>query len=124
MLVYLSPKNLVRGAKIFHKDLDCRQLTKRPSNGEKREPVEVELNELDRPRPCRNCYPDAPVAVSIHRVCAICNTDAGVRPCAHNGGVPVYHERAYGRPGFNHDPGETFAKRQYVWPEHAHLYVS
>jgi hypothetical protein len=124
MLVLIAPDNLRRGTKIFHKDLDCRQLRKRPAIGVKQEPVEVELTELVHPRPCRNCYPDAPVAVSVHRVCPICNTDAGVRACAHNGGVPVYRERVYANPGLNHDPGETHMVQTYVWPEHVHHYVS
>ena len=35
-----------------------------------------------------------------------------------------HHERVYGDPGFNHDPGDTLVMYEYVWPEYAHLYVS
>lgn len=109
-----------RGTKIFHKSLYCRQLRK-PS---RLTPVEVELNELARPRPCYTCYPDAPRSVSVHRVCYVCNTESGPRPCPHNGGVPVYRDVVYPRPGTYHDPGDSRPVPEYVWPEYAHLYVA
>jgi hypothetical protein len=109
-----------RGTKISHKSLYCKQLRK-PT---RLTPVEVELSELARPRPCYNCYPDAPRAVSVHRVCFVCNTDRGPRPCPHNGGVLIHRERVIPRPGVKHDPGDHQVVNEYVWPEALHLYVS
>jgi hypothetical protein len=124
MLVYVAPRSMGRAIKRFHKDLGCTQLTKRPSKGMKREPIEIELNELVRPIPCQTCYPDAPVLKSVHRYCPICDTYPGPRPCPHNGGVPITRERVHSRLGSVHQPGDTYPVTVYVWPEHVYLYVS
>ena len=111
-----------RGATLFHKSLDCRQLTKRPATGKFQDAVELDLNDLKRPRPCRTCYPDAPVAKSVHRLCPKCN-HFRVAPCPHNGGVPVLVDWTRRKGSILTQPGENYQQEVYVWPEHVHQYV-
>ena len=121
-VVYVVPPNLERhGATLFHKNLECRQLTKRPARGVKHTPVEMDLNEVEHPRPCQICYPDAPVPRSVHRRCDLCNTTR-VNPCPHNGGVPVLHSWSW-EPSADNPAGDTYQYEIYVWPERAHLYL-
>lgn len=117
--VYVRGEN--RSEQRFHKDEDCTQLTKRPARGEGRDLREVTLDELYWATPCRNCYPDAPRASSVHLRCEICNSGA-IRPCAHNGGVLVKQLITMRRQTINYEIGDIVVRRKYVWPEHVRHY--
>jgi hypothetical protein len=80
-----NPKHLTR----FHRTPDCRQLRKKPAQGDHRELVEVDLEEVFV-RPCRTCYPDAPAIKLIKAYCPICDSKT---PCQHNGGVQIVDRR-------------------------------
>lgn len=103
--------------------MDCHQLKKRPSTGRNQQVLRVELDDLTRPVPCLICYPDVAHPVSHHRYCYTCDPGK-VRPCAHNGGVPVFQTRTHRKATIYHDVGETYQQRRYVWPEQVRLYIT
>lgn len=102
----------------FHKNRECFQLTKSGSVA-----AEVNLDEIGRAQPCRTCYPDAPRLASAHRWCRECNKQK-IRPCQHNGGVLVPLTRTHRKTTINSDPGDTYIRFDYVWPEQVHLYTN
>jgi len=69
----------------FHRLPTCKQLRKRPAQGNPRELVQLDL-ELVHVRPCKTCYPDAPSTQILKRYCEICESNYA---CEHNGGVRV-----------------------------------
>jgi hypothetical protein len=69
----------------FHRSPDCRQLQKRPSRGEHKKLLYLDLEDVVV-RPCLTCYPDAPRLNIVKRYCADCGSR---RACAHNGGIEV-----------------------------------
>ena len=115
--VYVREKSVV-----FHRSADCFQLKKGPARGPGRALREVPLEELPKPRPCRYCYPDAPRARSRHRYCQECKGSA--LPCEHNGGVLVTLTNTHTKRSIMSEPGDTYQRTRYVWPEQAHLYTS
>lgn len=119
--VYRTKTNPARGR--FHKTDQCVHLT-RKTTGVRQEVIAVDLKELSRGIPCRTCYVDAPKIASAHRYCAECNKKTA-RPCPHNGGIPVVvtMTRKSTRTLFS-EPGDTYTKHVYVWPEKLHLFAS
>jgi|SRR5262245_40113999 len=89
-----NPKHTAR----FHRVPDCRQLRKRPAQGEAHELITIDLAELGV-RPCRTCYPDAPNLKVRKAYCELCQSK---RACEHNGGVLIT-DRA--------------GRHMYVWPD-------
>lgn len=104
-----------RGTSVrFHKAEDCVQLIKRPARGTAHPVEKVNLKELQRPRPCLDCYPDAPSAKFHRHRCFMCNQGRQTRPCEHNGGVKV--TIAYER------LGQLVTKALFVWPDRVRFY--
>src|SRR5215468_7977806 len=89
-----DPKHRYR----FHRDPDCWQLNKKPSRGEHRDLIQVELSEIAA-RPCLDCYPDAPRIKIRHRYCPDCDS---VYACEHNGGIAVT---------------DRIGRRHWAWPD-------
>lgn len=106
----------------FHRSPDCRQITKPPSKGESHPVRAVELAEMtEHARPCKTCYPDAPRIKTAHRFCRICNVEKP-SPCAHNGGVLVKQIATTKYVGLLRDPGDTFLRERWIWPDQAYAY--
>lgn len=108
---------------VFHKTEDCTQLTKKPARGSTHPLEEIDLDQLDKPRPCKRCYPDAPRIKVVRRFCPLCNKTR-TRPCAHNGGVRVTMAYKTNYVGLLRDPGEETVRSIWVWPDQAHHYDS
>lgn len=121
MKVYVTSSNPYR--RRFHRSRSCRQLVKGPATGLRQKVLEIDATAIGTELPCLVCFSDAPRARSAHRYCYICDPGK-VRPCAHNGGVLVPMYRTHQRDGFLHEAGETYLRRQYVWPENATKYLS
>ena len=121
MPVYVTSSNPDR--RRFHRSEDCEQLRKKPSTGRKQQVLTVELEDLARPIPCLRCYPDAPRPVAAHRYCYECDLGR-VKPCAHNGGVPVFQTRVHRKETIYSEAGETYYQQRYVWPEQVRLYIT
>lgn len=66
--------------------------------------------------PCLRCMPEAPRLKFIKRECKICNK--GMRPCEHNGGVPIVVETRNALPTWNGTYG-TNKRIQWYWPDAA-----
>lgn len=103
----------------FHATKDCRGL----NLYRRTRPVqEVELAALEKPEPCRYCYPDAPQVRVWRPRCDECGQKR-VAPCPHNGGVLVRSRRRgqwtgeIGRSPY--DPDLVVDRLVYVWPENA-----
>lgn len=106
---------------VFHKTAGCVQLNKAPARGVANPITEIDLAELDRPRPCKVCYADAPRPRFARRYCPLCNKSR-TYPCEHNGGVLVTFAYQTKYIGLLRDPGEEMVVTKWVWPEKAHLY--
>lgn len=103
----LSPRNR------FHRIPDCDRL-RGPSQA-------VDLNDVVKPSPCRTCYRDAPRVKVVRRYCPDCDTSY---PCPHNGGVQVLLTGVTTYTSALRDPGDTYTRRAYVWPDRAHHYIT
>ncbi len=119
--VYVTGSNVYR--RKFHASPECTQLTKGPATGSSRPVEKIDLGDLYPARPCKLCYPDAPVPRSAHRYCYTCDPGR-TRPCEHNGGVRVFMTRVHRKGSLYRDPGEVFIQERYVWPERASHFVS
>lgn len=108
MNVWVTASSVRRGYHPrFHKDEDCVLFTTAVGH------VEVDLEELEQPEPCRLCYPTAPKAARfLKRRCRECG-QTKLHPCAHNGGVLV---RVVGAHSLRDE------QSRYVWPDQAHKY--
>lgn len=106
----------------FHKSPDCSALKRGQKRRNKRPVQAVKVQEIERPEPCKHCFPDAPVTKVWHPKCDRCN-GGRLAPCEHNGGVLVQTTRT-GQwvPGGGWDPTLTVKRYRYVWPENAHHY--
>lgn len=100
----------------FHRFPTCRR-----TRGSVLSPVE--LDDVEIPVPCLECYPDAPRPISAHRYCPTCNVSS-VRPCAHNGGVRVLMTRVRRTTRMTHEAGEPYVRFDYVWPESVFRLIS
>jgi hypothetical protein len=100
----------------FHRNQDCRHLTKPPPKGTAHPVRTVELAELIGARPCLVCYPEAPRAKVVHRSCRICPSKT-LKPCEHNGGVLVTVLSQTNYISLLRDPGDPLRMEKYVWPE-------
>ena len=107
----------------FHRTPDCCQLVKTPARGTPHQVAEMDLREIPGVLPCKTCYPDVPRVGVARRYCRQCNKGSA-RPCAHNGGVPVVHVVTTTYRSLLREPGDEIIKTIYVWPQHAHKYIS
>lgn len=98
----------------FHRSTDCHQVKSHS------EVTEATMDMVGNREPCRSCYHDAPVTESVHAYCAEHNS---FRACAHNGGVLIPMVRTHRKHTINSDPGDTYVRYDYVWPEHLHRHV-
>lgn len=121
-LVWISSRPQQRPR--FHSSSDCYHLTQRSRiGGTPLPPQQVDLRDLDQPRPCHTCYSDIPVIRMAKRYCNQCN-GLHTRPCAHNGGVPVYVTYQTTYRSFLREPGDEITKMIYVWPSRVHHYTN
>lgn len=108
----------------FHATAECAALRRGQRRAKRPKPVqEVDLAELERPEPCRVCYPTAPAVKVWHPRCQDGCNGSILAPCEHNGGVLVQTKRrGQWVPGGDWDPDRTVRRYRYVWPENAHHY--
>ena len=116
--VFVLDRDRPVGMIKFHRKPSCRQLAKVSGRPEEKDVSLLGPTAI----PCRTCYPDAPRPESAHRFCELCNTTRPA-PCAHNGGVLVKMTRTRRGNRVGGRKGSTYVRRQYVWPEKAHLFT-
>ena len=77
--------------------------------------VRVALKDVDKPGPCKWCFPDVQWAPpTYHELCKECpRVKVRPYPCEHNGGVKVAIKIK----------GRKNPSMRYVWPEKAWLYA-
>lgn len=102
--------------RVFHARVDCHRLQIARSF------TAVDIDQVSPRRlPCQSCIPSAPRVKFLKRFCIQCNKDYA-RPCAHNGGVKVMKTVTTTYFSALREPGDTFLRSAYVWPDRAHLY--
>lgn len=99
----------------FHRSPACRQVKSYS------EVMEYTLDMIGDRLPCLTCFRDAPDPRILHAYCPTCNT---FRPCEHNGGVLVPLTRTRRSRSPYMEPGETYIRWDYVWPESLTTHVS
>lgn len=107
-----------------HDSLDCRGI-RSAKHRQVWEYIEVPLDEVRNPVPCRLCFPSYPKVKVWHPICQLCAQGVPT-PCPHNGAVRVWQERRgqwTGKFGDSpYDPDLVTYVRRWVWAENAWRY--